>query len=426
MNKSTPLLLLLLMCSTFCFAQWQGYQYQRKLEGVSSSWHSVPLPDDIFSKLNPDLSDLRVRGIAAGGDTLEMPYLLQNTASKTVVRQLPFQLLNQTSKAGNYFYTMELPEEKALNEIQLQFGNPNFDWRVKLEGSHSQGEWFTVLDNYRILSVENAYTDYSFTTLRFPTIRYKYLRLQISSDKKPELMPLTLLLKEAGSGEYRNYTLSLYKAQENRKEKQTEILLELPQPLPLSQMLIQVADTFDYYRPISLQYAIDSSKIENGWRYHYRTLFTGTLSSLEDSLFTFNNTIARKLRLLIHNGSNLPLNIRSVQLQGPRYLLITRLDTGNISADSSTAAVSDQYYLVYGNPEASAPRYDIALFPDRIPLLPEPVALGPEDALAKNLPATSSLFVNKLWLWSIMLLLIGIMGWFAIKMLRTENQSQNA
>ncbi len=420
------MVLLLLLCSTLCFGQWEGYKYQRQLEGVSSSWHSVPLPNDIFSRLNPDLSDLRIWGIAAGGDTLEMPYLLQNSEAKTVVRELPFRLINQSSKNENYFYTLELPEERALNEIQLQFGNPNFDWRVKLEGSHRQGEWFTILDNYRILSVENAYTDYSFTTLRFSTIRYKYLRLQISSDKKPELMPVTLLLKDGSTGEYQHYSLSLYKPEIDRKEKQTSIMLELPQALPLSRMVVQVQDTFDYYRPISLQYAIDSSKVENGWRYHYRTLFTGTLSSLEDSLFTFNNTIAKKLKLLIHNGNNLPLRISGVQLQGPLYSLTTRLGAASTSTTDSTAAGVDRYYLVYGNPEATAAQYDIALFSDRIPPSPALVSLGLEVALNKNLPASSSLFVNKLWLWGIMLLLIGIMGWFALKMLRTENQSQNA
>ncbi len=411
MNKALLVWLLLVLSYSYCLAQPETYRYKRTISNAAEGWHSIPLPTDIFSRLSPNLADLRIWGITADKDTLEMPYLLKNTAGKVTLQEVPFRLINQSRNSKGYYYTLELAEALPLNQIVLKFGNRNFDWRVKLEGSHTQGEWFTVLEDYRILAIQNQHTDYSFTRLSFPTIQYQYLRLQINSNEKPVLMPFTLIKTEKQAGDYQTYSVS-FRQEELKKEKQTIIDIKLPQVVPLSSLALQLADTIDYYRPLTILYPADSTKTASGWQYHYRSLYSGTVSSLEKAQFSFNSTLTSRLRIVIDNRQNLPLKIAGTTVKGFRYSLATRL------------GAAQQYWLVYGKPTAAAPEYDIALFEDKIPATLSPLALEQEEILTENLPAKSPLFSNKAWLWALMLILIGVMGWFTLKMLSTAQQQK--
>jgi hypothetical protein len=79
------------------------------------------------------------------------------------------------------------------------------------------------------------------------------------------------------------------------------------------------------------------------------------------------------------------------------------------------------YFLVYGNDRATVPRYDIQQFAAKIPDNPPLITLGNErqhstTTLTERLP----LFQNKIWLWSIMALIVGILGWFTLSMMRKK------
>ncbi len=86
--------------------------------------------------------------------------------------------------------------ETPVNEIKVDFKQQNFDWRLNLEGSQNQNEWYSILDHYRILSIKNALTDFKFTTLSLPTAKYKYYRLHFNSEEKPDLAAATLSLNK--------------------------------------------------------------------------------------------------------------------------------------------------------------------------------------------------------------------------------------
>src|SRR5690606_40823506 len=62
---------------------------------------------------------------------------------------------------SGYFFTFEMPAREPINQLYLQFKEKNFDWKIRLEGSHDQQEWFTIADDYRIVSISNQLTDRS-------------------------------------------------------------------------------------------------------------------------------------------------------------------------------------------------------------------------------------------------------------------------
>jgi hypothetical protein len=398
----------LMAISSFLHGQMDNYSYYRELTGISEQWHKIILPDEIFGKTTQDLRDIRIFGITATKDTLEAPYLLRIQASQVSNKEVPFTTLNTSHSADGYYFTFEITGNEPVNQINLNFSNANFDWQVMLEGSHNQTDWFTILDNYRILSVKNQLTDFRFTKLAFPQSDFRYYRVLVKSDENPGLSAASISRQQVVAGDYNNFAIRQIEITENKSLKQTEIAMELNMPLPVCYLKIFIPETVDYYRHVEIKYLTDSVKTEHGWRYFYQNLFSGVLNSLEQNEFQFDSNIAQKLKVIIHNQDNAPLRIDSVQVKGFVHELHARF-TAN--AD---------YFLVYDNIHAYSPQYDIARFAANIPDTLTPLVLGKEIAVGKIMPSPKEpLFKNMLWLWIVIGLIIVILGWFSLKMIKS-------
>ncbi len=151
-----------------------------------------------------------------------------------------------------------------------------------------------------------------------------------------------------------------------------------------------------------------SNQIANKWKYQYQNIYNGTLSSLQKENIQLPNTVAQKLRIVIENGNDQPLQIEKTELRSAQIYLTTRL-TGN-----------GVYELFYGDKNASKPVYDLENFRNKIPkeipfVTPETEQKNPSYKNENNTP----LFENPLWLWVIMGIVIAILGWFSIKMIKS-------
>ena len=397
-------LILLFICA-LSFAQLDTYDYKMELSGITDPWHSLIIPQEVFAIAANNLSDIRIYGVTAN-DTLEAPYILKVAADKKHLKNIDFKLINSAIKQDNYFFTFEIPKIELINEILLDFKNENFDWKIVLEASQDQKDWFTILRDYRILSIKNNQTDYKFTQLNISPSKYKYYRIAIQSDTKPELNKATIRLEEKVDLKYKDYSNFDIESTEDDENAITEIQIDLDQRYPLSMLKLNVGDTFDYYRPISIQYAADSVKSEKGWRYHYQTLFNGTLNSIEENEFKFSSTLAKKLNITIQNHDNQPLEILGVEVKGLEHQLIARF-----TKDAN-------YYLAYGKENDRNPNYDITRSLTKIPESMTALSLGSEQAIPKKLAKTKNpLFENKLWLWTTMGLIILVLGAFTLKMM---------
>lgn len=403
MNKSVLFLILLL--AEISFAQLNTYDYSREINGISNTWHSIELPDAVFGKVYNNLNDFRIYGITKT-DTIEVPYLLRIASEKQTDKKIDFTLLNSSKKGNDYFFTFEIPSERTINEINLNFKQQNFNWLVKLEGSQDNNEWFSIIENYRILSIKNGQTDYKFTNVKLPKSKYRYLRLQITSDKKPEIITAETQLSSFDPPVFKSYSIKSFSVIENKKSKKTIVELDFLGPLPLSLVSLKIKDSVDYYRPVTIKYLADSIQTEKGWKYNFKTVSSSVLSSLENNDLHFYSTITKKLRIEIENFDNRPLQIEGATVKGYAHQLVARF------------AEPAKYYLVYGNPNANEPNYDISKFSENIPLNISAVRLSEEKPIDKKIDSKRSpLFENKLWLWIIMGLIICLLGWFTIKMI---------
>ncbi|HHM01649.1 MAG TPA: DUF3999 family protein [Caldithrix abyssi] len=402
MNKKLLFVVLLAALS----AQGREYQYKRSLPGALPGWHKVILPDGIFGKIRQDMADVRILGVAANGDTVEAPYILLISRGRRAEHELTFKTINRSHNKKGYFYTFENDAGQTINQITPRFKTTDFDWRIRLEGSHDQREWFTLTRDYRILSLKNKGTFFKYTDIAFPESDFRYFRLFIPAATDPGLISARLFREESSPGIFRGYSLHSLQIRQEQRARQTTVEAELNLSLPVSYLKLTPGDSLDYYRPLTVKYLADSFNTGQGWKYRYRRLVGGILDSRKENVFIFPAVTAKKLKIIINNGDNPPLHVISAEVKGYIYTLITRVTQ---AAD---------YYLCYGRADARRPSYDIARFKENIPDSLDTLTPGEERALPKKEEKSPALFENSAWLWLALGLIMVLLGWFSVKMMR--------
>jgi len=406
-TKTINFFILLLFLSQLTAGQYEDFRFMRKITGITETWHKIILPDEIYPKLTSSLTDIRIIGITKNQDTIEAPYIFEELSELIIQNPIEYKSQNFTRQGNIYYYTFEVNPDKIINQIDLKFEDDNFDRQLKLEGGNKPDEWFTILDNYRILSINTSHTKYCFSSIKFQDTKYRYYRIFFASDITPRLNSAEITDQKIVQGVYRNYEIQHKEIINDKKFRQTIVKVDLPAVAPVSFIKIEIKENYDFYRPVDIQYLTDSSESPKGMLYNYSTIYSGVISSFEPNEFKFQNTFAHKLRIIIRNYDNEPLTISNINVKGNMHQLIARITT---PAD---------YYLLYGNENISGPFYDITIFKDKVPNNLQSLTLGPEELYEQNILKTvKPLFDNKLWLWIIMAVIILLLSVFTIKMMK--------
>ena len=407
MIRNSVFILLFSMIFVSVSAQKNTFLYNRKIGKPTGEWNKIVLPQTMLNRLNSDFTDIRIYGVKSGADTIEIPYILKISKDQYQENFVEFKTINQSNNALGYFYTFQIEQESTINQINLLFGLKNFDWKIQLEGSQNLKDWVTILNDYRILSIQNEHTYFNFTTLKFPPSKYAYYRLRIPSKVNPDLSNPNLSQREVLKGNYFQYQIKSLKIKEENKKSVIDV--ELNERVPLAFFKLFIHNKFDYYRNYSVQCVSDSFQTKKSLEYIYQDLGNSNLNSFEPIIYHLKNQFVQKLRIQIDNEDNEPLKIDSIQFYGSEIELIARFDE------------ADEYFLAYGNEDVGKASYDIEHFLNKIPANPVVLTLGKEQSFrnADN-SENSALFISKNWLWAIMIIVIAVIGWFSIKMLQNN------
>lgn len=397
-----------------------GYSYKRKIEFQNTplKWKSVTIPNELYDKTKSDLSDIRIFNFV-GKDTIEVPFVISINDYNPNDPIKP-KIINQTKTDSGFYFTLENTNQVSnISEIKLQFANENFDWKLDLQGSNNQNEWFTILEDYRILAIKNPQTDYRFENLSFQNTKYKYYRIFVKTQDELVLKSAFLNAPIKGVPDLKTHKITDFLIESNKKNKNTIIEFSTKTKLPVHSINIKVNEKNSFYRNFNVEFLVDSIQTEKGWKKHYQHLFSGRLSSSETALtkedfppLTLNNQIvAQSYRITIENQDNAPLNIQYIELQSLIHSIYFE------------ATQTSDYFVFYGNKDSKAPKYDLEKFYDKIINEPKAEAtLSNEILIPKKEEIKSKpLFESNYWLWGIMILIIVILGYFSIKMLSKNN-----
>lgn len=412
--------LLILVFWVFCVSLTQGqssqaqffdFDYSRSLGELEKGWYNIELPEDIVSRSTNTLNDIRILGLTEDGDSLECPFLLVNASNqgKIITDNKPsFEIINSSKRGEGFYHTFRLLEDKTIDEFKLDFESKNFDWRVNLQGSHEDREWFTILEDYRIVGIQNTATDYQFTTLHFPKSDYKYYRVLIKDQEKPELIKAVIGKAVQKEKVFHEIEVKPKKILEDKIFNHSLSRVSLPYAMSPSEISIEVEEDFDFYRRVEIKYFVDSMQHQGRTTARYLTFKRSILNSWDkNSIQVSNAPKVKDLEIIVFNQDNQPLTISNMKIAHPIYKLQCRIP-------EKTSVT-----LLYGNEKARKPQYDLAYFKKNIPENLPNISLGSEVAVAKQKVATPKTLTNKMWLWGILGIAVVLLGWFAVKMLKS-------
>jgi hypothetical protein len=384
----------------------KDFRYRSKLNSIDSAgWYSISLAPPFYKSNNSSFSDLRIYQFT-DKDTIEVPYVLTVHERQVKEGALELPAINQSKKDGKQYLTFELKKDQFVNYLDLEFKEQNYDGSSTLDGSMNQKEWFEI-DKQRIISIQNAEMNFTSSRLYFTKTNYRYLRVKLEVDKPLTFSKATFKNQVIDPGISTEVT-AIWKQTLNKQAKQSIIDITLPALQPIAQLTIKAKSENDYYRPFRIERLMDSTQSPKGWEYFYETIVQGFLTSIEKNEFYFNYSLAKKLRLVISNADDAPITINDITIYSPKIDLTARLKPGSNS------------FLYYGNPGLAEPSYDLLVFKEKIPLTAPSISLMNEEKLSKEKEPVSALIENKIWLWVVMGAIIGLLGFFTLRMMKAK------
>jgi len=333
------------------------FRYQRlvQVQHQQQGQACFSVDPEIFAHAAPDLADLR---LYAGGN--ETPYSIQ-VATPVAGNEKVIPLLNTGLRSCQTVFDAEMPEGR-YSDVSLTIGAHDFIATVTVTGSSQlAGGPQTKLGEFTIFDLTRQRLGRS-TVLHLPESNLRFLHFRIAGPPKPaDVTGISVGRMASTPARYRTVTETSQVAQ---KDHITAIQFDVPSNVPVDSVLFEVnASPGAFSRDVTVRaigvqekpasepnpppYPITSSgnllrihTNEQGKRLDEERLAVEAPREEFDTPSRWTVTIA--------NGDDVPISIKSVQLQ-----MLER----TLCFDATAGAA---YALYYGDPALSAPQYDYA------------------------------------------------------------------
>lgn len=392
--------LILLLSSISAFSQ---FHYKRELKGVKSNFHELILPPEMVGKCKDGLVDLRIMRNDLK-DSIEVPYILQNEPSGPIVKEIPHEIIDRSGKDGLNYATISLGHKSVLSTIELIFEAKPFDSSLKLEGSYDNKTWYTLLEKERIGGINIDGKFYRYSTLKFASSQYGYYRVSYPTGT-PQLLNASITLSSTRGYKPENIGIASIQNEGNKEADQTISTLSLAGMMPVERIKLSVDAGLDYRRPVSIYAATDSAAVNGKYNYEYELVSSGLLTSWSDNIFSFERVITNRIRVVIDNGDDQPLNMKTPELTCSQTSILIRFGDPK-----------QEYAVYYGAPEIDQPNYELSYLRDRIPGELISLTMENEEDLRKPIKSRSPLDLSTTWLWGVLGLIMVAMAGFVVNM----------
>lgn len=405
-KKTKTLLALLLLAALHAGAQPEAYQWQAPLLGLKGEgYYRLLLSPDVRARAAADGADLRI--VDRAGDYV--PYLLRSEAPGSKNHERMFLSFSKIANQKTETIIIYNPDSRPLSQLEIDMRNTVQSVPVVLSGSDDGLTWFNI-DRDLVLSPsrnEPADTFFFSQSVNFPVVKYKMLRLEakVSGALPVNLNSVTVLWPKEES--VLSSEIPAPVVSQRDSDKKSYISLEYKEAYTINRLGMQLSGAKLFHRQIHL-YTRDTSS-------QWTEAATRFLSSFGANEFSIQ-TRSRHLMIVIDNEDNKPLHLDSVWAFQLNTYLSCYLD-----ADRN-------YFIVFGNPKALKPNYDIAYFEDSIRnnVLKE-ISCGPISANT-IIPSTEPVKkatakgLNKWWIWPVLIAILALLLFFTYRVSRDINR----
>ena len=312
----------------------------------------VELDPEVYAHAQPGLGDVRVTATGADGER-ETPYQLLVKAGDQRRAAVPVDMqdLGHIPNDHTSFVLRVQSEGDLHSEVEIRTSSVNFQRRVAVSASDDGETWRILQEDGKIFHFSIPERGFSAgdTRVRYPSSSARFLRIQIfDGDQEPlSIHGAVVLFAESLEPRRHHLPLDIVQRIEDPERKQTILLLQASHPgFPADSINLDIPRR-NFYREVALEGSYDFTywiPLQSGEiLYDFDTpRFVG-----DDRELRFGESRYLYYRITIFNEDNPPLPVEKPVASGYARKIVFTADAG------------ETHRLYYGNPEASAPSYEL-------------------------------------------------------------------
>lgn len=335
---------------------------------ATNGLHKIVLPPAIRSFSKQDVSDFRIFDSKQN----EVPYFLVQNESKKVTNNFnEYKIVSKTvvpKKSTSII--IEIPSIQNYEQISLFIANSNVIKRYSISGSDDQKEWFGLSNAQELHDLTSNTETYVLKTISLPLCSYKFLKIDLD-DKKT--LPINIL--KAGNFKTQTQSDSLlqitpksFTVTQLPSKKETLFRIAFDSPQIINQVTFEISKPNFYTRNATI-YKNESREIKHKTEAYPISIASFVLSSKTKNTFDIPEMFEKEFFIKIENQDNQPLGITGVKCMQITVSIIADLNA------------NEEYIIKTGNPNLSAPQYDLSNF---------------KNSISGNLPKTSIYEIRKI------------------------------
>ena len=397
--------------------------------------YQLPLPAEFLRASAAGLADVRLYG----PDGREVPYaIVPHRLPPDAVPSCALKLVEYDQAGPAATLTVDVPEScPNVAEVTLDVSDRDFKKQVTVEAGDDKKTWQPVAED--VIYDFSSQVDLRRTTLKFPATGARYLRLTLR-DVPPEgdNTNLTLSLKSEGldltynrlqgkklsiqsvrgvaaplAGQQTLYDRQVFTGLAPERDKSGSTVIVLPAGLPADFMLFDVTNPA-YCRTVTVSGSDTGKDDSYSWLVSDRIhAFPGAERDETQNRLELSADVTPFYKIVIENGDNPPLDVRSVTMEWVRrdlYFVAPVAGTG--------------YALYTGHPKAARPVYDTGEFVNARNWFTRKAgaaALGPVRANDKYEPGLTEpdrARAERIGLILVVITLMVVLGWWIVRLVR--------
>lgn len=351
------------------------FKHQRPVQAQPGGQRYVAVDEQIWKNARPDLGDLRLYN-----GQQEVPYALLVERGSRESDNKDVRVLQQSVVGGKTQFMIDMSEVAEYDHIDLKLATKNFVAHARVEGQEDlHGTQWALLAESILYDLSKEKLGGN-SILRLPLSTYKYLRVTIDGPVKPEdVLGAASEFRQENKAVWRavggpptvaEMTMSAARNDPSRRNgKATVLTFAVPENVPIDRVTLDIDAAQPNFRR-SVQVTNDKDAfIGSGEINRVHMVRSGQKIDSDDHDVSFSAVGHKTIKIIIDNGDDPPLKLKSARLQQLEHRLYF---------EGSTSAPLTLYY---GDEKLEAPVYDYA----KLFLLAKdaaPAQLGGEEANA--------------------------------------------
>jgi hypothetical protein len=351
------------------------FKYQRPVQAQPGGQRYIAVDEQTWKNARRDLGDLRLYS-----GQQEVPYALMVERGSRENDNKEVRVLQQSVVGGKTQFMIDMTDVAEYDHIDLRLATKNFVAHARVEGQDDlHGKDWALLGESILydLSKENLGGN---SVLRLPLSTYKYLRVTIDGPLKPaDIVGASSEFGQEQKAVWRDVggapTVTELPASAARGDssrigrKGTELTFAVPENVPVNRVTFDIDTAQPNFRR-SVQVEGDKDDyIGSGEISRVHIVRQAQKIDTDDYDVSFSAVGHKEIKVIIDNGDDPPLKIKSARLQQLEHRLYF------------DAPASGPLTLYYGDEKLDPPVYDYA----KLFLLAKdaaPAQLGAEQANA--------------------------------------------